>query len=77
MNRTNRALIVAEIARMEAAKPSPFQSFNDARAVRLAEHRSMLAALPPETEPEDAGMLTMMEAADASTPKNRARARWA
>lgn len=47
-NEMNRTDIEAEIARIDAATPSRFASFNEDRAVRRAELVAKLAALPPE-----------------------------
>lgn len=53
MNRTD---ITAEIARLEAATPSRFASFNEDRAARLAELRLMLLNAPPVAIGPDEGL---------------------
>ncbi len=73
----NRNDIAAEIARLEAATPSRFASFNEDRAARLADLRAKLAAMPAEVPTyRDEALDKLIEAADAASPKNRARARW-
>ena len=73
----SRAAIESEIARLEAATPSRFASFNEDRAARLADLRAQLAALPAEVEPFPAEVEAQIARFDASTPANRRRARWA
>jgi hypothetical protein len=72
----NRNDLAAEIARLEAATPSRVASFNEARAARLADLRAKLATMPTEPAKDDPAYLAMLEAADAASAKNRARARW-
>lgn len=73
MNRTD---ITAEIARLEAATPSRFASFNEDRAARLVLLRAQLAAMPADVEPFDAAAEAQIARFDASTPANRRRDRW-
>lgn len=73
MTRTD---LTAEIARLEAATPSKVAAFNESRAVRLADIRAKLAAMPAEPVTFDAGTEAQIARFDASTPANRRRDRW-
>lgn len=48
MTSTKRAMVVSEIARLEAASPSRIAAFNESRAARLRALREELARLPTE-----------------------------
>lgn len=72
-----RTAILAEIARIENARPT-FGAFLAGRVARLAELRAALpTATDPAEAPRDEAVEAQIERFDASSPRNRARARWA
>lgn len=68
--------LTAEISRLESATPSRVAAFNESRAARLTDLRAKLAVMPVDVEPFDADAEAQIARFDASTPANRAKARW-
>jgi hypothetical protein len=67
--------VTNELARLRAANPNSPASFLADRAARIAELEAKLATMTPP-HVEDPAYLAMLARADASSPANRAAARW-